>query len=158
MRGLHSDLRTELMLTGGGRRTAGLGSTGLPGTTVQPCSSSSSLKGGWRSISRTDWSTRGLRLCHKDIRASATSYLISVLELTPHSSHKGPSRPDSSDGCLLPRPSRDRRLCEVPGIELNSRDNHQFTALHFAVWSNKPACVQVRIFQLLIRNRVDQSF
>ena len=39
-----------------------------------------------------------------------------------------------------------RRLCQLPGVDLNSRDEHQFTALHFAVYRNKPACVQVVIF------------
>ena len=40
-----------------------------------------------------------------------------------------------------------RRLCQLPGLQLNSRDKHQFTALHFAVYGNKPVCVQVKIFQ-----------
>ena len=41
-----------------------------------------------------------------------------------------------------------RRLCQVPGIQLNSTDDDGvdddgITALHFAVLCNKPACVSV---------------
>merc|ERR1719195_398170 len=36
-----------------------------------------------------------------------------------------------------------RRLCEAPGIELNRRSVGGITALHNAVVSNKPRCVEV---------------
>ena len=36
-----------------------------------------------------------------------------------------------------------RRLCQAPGIELNSRNVAGYIALHYAVAKNKPRCVEV---------------
>ena len=45
--------------------------------------------------------------------------------------------------CALGRENIVRRLCQVPDIQLNMRDDRGATALTWAVSHNKPACVSV---------------
>ena len=50
-----------------------------------------------------------------------------------------------------------RRLCLFTGIQMNSRNNSGFTALCYALYQNKPACVSVLILDHSVTDRYGRN-